>query len=191
MKLSGLDLSLTSTGVATWYSPGRILTETVQPKVTPDQPHYHHVRLARLMTEVGGLCRDSDLVAIEGPSYGSPNRQHELGGLWWLVAHGLYRRGIPYAIITPQQRAKYITGKANSGKVAVAVAAARRFPDVDIDGDDEADALVLVAMLADYLGLPEIPKVPEAQRAVLDRIDWPEAFIECREALHAQAATVR
>lgn len=183
MKLTGLDLSLTSTGLATWYHPnGRVITQTVQPKVTPGQPCYHHVRLDYLMQVIGGLCRESDFAVIEGPSYGSPNRQHELGGLWWLVAHGLYRRGIPYAIITPQQRAKYITGKANSGKVAVAIAAARRFPDVEIDGDDEADALVLVAMLADYLGLFS-PGLPAEQRAVLDKIAWPEEFEDAKAAI--------
>ena len=186
MRVTGLDLSLTSTGVAHWNSVGVLVTEAVQPKLTPG-PDHDHRRLDCLLHEVGQQTKHTDFAAIEGPSFGSPNKQHAMGGLWWLVAHGLWRRRIPYVVITPHQRAKYITGKASAGKVEVALAAAKRYPGADFSTDDEADALVLAVMAADYLGLPFVAPVPKAQREVLDHVQWPLEFQDVREVRSAQA----
>ena len=191
MRVTGLDLSLTSTGVAHWTVAGgmtALVTAVVQPQ-SATGPGSDHVRLNCLLHEVGQHARSSDFVVLEGPSYGSPQKQHAMGGLWWAVAQGLWRRGTPYAVVTPHQRAKYITGKGTSGKVAVALAVSRRYPLAALEGDDEADALVLAVMGADYLGLPGVVPLPKAQREVLARIDWPPLpFEEDRSAEAGKAA---
>ena len=46
------------------------------------------------------------------------------------------------------------------------IAVTRRYPDVILGSNDEADALVLAAMTADYYGCP-IATVPAAHRAAL------------------------
>lgn len=172
MKITGLDLSLTSTGVASIYwgmAMGQVSTARIIP---PAKLGTGHERLQFLLEQIAAAAHGANYVVLEGPSYGSPNAQHKMGGLWWLVAHGLYRRGQPYAIVTPQQRAKYITGKGNAGKDEVLLAAARRYPQVQLAGNDDADALVLAAMCADHLHNP-LAVMPEAQRAVLAKVSWP------------------
>jgi hypothetical protein len=68
---------------------------------------------------------------------------------------------------------KYATGKGGAKKEQVALEAVRRFPDVKIADNDQADALWMAAMGCDWLGWP-IVTVPLANRAVLESIrTWP------------------
>ena len=55
------------------------------------------------------------------------------------------------------------------------LAVARRWPHVEIVGNDTADALALAAMGADHLGQP-IAAMPATHRAALDKVDWPEVW---------------
>jgi crossover junction endodeoxyribonuclease RuvC len=169
-RIIGLDLSLTSTGIATAESGGAFVRR-VQPKGKTG-----HDRLEYLRHQVMMDAFPADLVVIEGPSYASAARSkyaHEAAGLWWLVAHSLWADRRRVAIVPPASRAKYATGKGNAAKDAVLLAAARRYPHVDIDGNDQADALILAAMGADHLGHPLAP-VPATHRAALAAVDWPD-----------------
>lgn len=163
----GLDLSLTATGVASsvgWTEAVRI-------------PGRGHNRLDAIRAAV--LCLvpvNVDLVVVEGPSYGNQGQQrqsghHERAGLWWLVTHTLWKRGIDYAVASPAARAKYATGKGNAGKADVVREVTRRF-DWFAGGEDEADALVLAAMGADWLGHP-IAAMPATHRTALANVQWP------------------
>lgn len=49
----------------------------------------------------------------------------------------------------------------------------RRYPQVDITGNDIADALVLAAMAARRLGFPIEEALHQANLAALDKINWP------------------
>lgn len=159
----GLDLSLTSTGYAGPGGTGRIRSAV-----------NGHPRLAFLLDRIGEITAPAELVVVEGPSYGSKGATyHQLAGLWWLVAHDLWTAGLPYAVVSPQARAKYATGRGNANKDAVLLAVERRFPWAAVSGNDQADALVLMAMGLDRLGHP-LADLPAVNRTALDKVAWPE-----------------
>jgi Holliday junction resolvasome RuvABC endonuclease subunit len=169
----GLDLSLTATGVAS----SRGWTEVLHPPAKARG----HVRLDwirdQVLEHVGSVYEH--LVVIEGPSYGNQGaaRQsghHERAGLWWLITYAMWKRGIDYAVASPASRAKYATGKGNAAKADVVREVTRRF-DWFTGGEDEADALVLAAMGADWLGHP-IAVMPATHRKALDAVRWPEGL---------------
>jgi crossover junction endodeoxyribonuclease RuvC len=168
----GLDLSLTGTGVAS----SRGWTHVIH----PGPKMRGHIRMQHIRdTVLEHLPADVALVVVEGPSYGNQGsgRQsghHERAGLWWLVTHALWKRGIDYAVASPAARAKYATGRGNAGKDVVVREVTRRFAWF-AGGEDEADALVLAAMGVDWLGCPMAP-MPQTHRAALDAVHWPDAL---------------
>ena len=169
-RITGLDLSLTSTGIATIHGTS-VRLDRIQPGRRDGHPRVDWIR-----AEIWGRIPDTTLAVIEGPSYGSDTgKQHERAGLWWIVTRMLWRAHIPYAVAAPSQVKKYATGTGGgpkSGKDQVLAAAIRRYPSVPVDGNDVADALILAAMGADHLGSPLAP-VPQLNRTVLAAIHWP------------------
>lgn len=169
MKIVGLDLSLTSTGVAVVSDCG-YTTNTLKPTTTG------HQRLRWLQQQISERTLTATLVVIEGPSYGSTAGQkghHERAGLWWMVTHELWAWSIPTAIAPPAAVKRYATGKGNAGKDEVLAAVIRRFADFEGSSNDAADALVLAALGADHHGMP-IVDMPQAHRAALGAVAWPE-----------------
>jgi crossover junction endodeoxyribonuclease RuvC len=160
MKAVGLDLSLTSTGVAV-ATPNGAITDRITSKPVPNATH-------------------ADLVIIEGPSYGSTTpHQHDRAGLWWLVVADLRNLAYQVVEVPPSTRMRYATGRGNANKDDVLSAVIRRYPHVDVNGNDEADALILAAMGARHLGLPLEGKVlagpilPLTHLAAMDAVHWP------------------
>lgn len=172
-QILGLDLSLTSSGVAL-IGDGLLSAWAYKPKGTGLS------RLRQARAEFVYWAREAELVLIEGPSYGSQGggRQsghHERAGLWWLVYEALDKREIPVAVVPPATLKRYATGKGNASKDAMLVAAAKRFPNWE-GGNDEADAAWLAAMGADRLGIPFV-SMPAANREALNAVTWPEHSI--------------
>lgn len=168
-KVLGLDLSLTSTGVAWPPADTRLIGRAIEARGVG--------RLQWLRAQIREKTweRGSDLVVVEGPSYGSQGGQrghHERAGLFWLVVVDLHVDGIPYAIVPPASLKKYATGRGNAGKDDVMREVARRFPWFN-GNNDAADALVLAAMGCDHLGQPWAP-MPQHHREALSKVDWPE-----------------
>lgn len=168
----GLDLSLTSTGIA-----GEGWTDHIRTRLRGDE------RLAQLRHETATFIRHADLVVLEGPSYGhgAMAGHEDLAGLRALVRLYCHGHGIPYAVIPPSSLKLYVTGRGNSGKGEVRTAIAERYG-IHTEGParyDEADAYALVAAAHDWLGHPLAP-VPDRQRAALDGCQWPD-----REAVPA------
>lgn len=171
LRIIGLDLSLSATGIAeiqfgearTWHL-----------KVAGAG----HERMATLLDRIWLAVAGADVVAVEGPSYGSGTNgrqsgHHERAGLWWLVTHTLLRRqAIPFAVVAPASLKRWGTGKGNASKDAVLIAAIRRFPGVDVTDNNEADALFLAAAAADWYGCPLVT-MPTVQRAALEAVEWP------------------
>lgn len=167
--VTGLDLSLTSTGVA------RVLHSGAWAGRIRPGSRTGYGRLRFLAAEALNLARGTDLAVIEGPSYGSAAGQrghHECAGLWWHITYRLWAHGVPFAVVPPACLKQYATGRGNAGKDQVLSAVIRRYPQVELDGNDQADALVLAAMGADHLGRPLTP-VPQAHRAALAKVTWP------------------
>ena len=165
LKVLGLDLSLTCTGVA-----GRGWTDTIKPHAKMrGEDRLLFIRQQIVTTWVPGAA----LVAVEGPSYGSTGRgQHERAGLWWMVACALRTHGVPVAVVPPSSLKKYATGRGVGDKDDVMREVTRRFPWF-AGKNDEADALVLAAMAADHLGQP-MADMPKTHRVALDAVQWPD-----------------
>lgn len=165
----GLDLSLTSTGIARIVGT-HVSVDRIRPKNTG------HERLQTVVDIVSSVTGSADLVVIEGPSYGSASSSqrghHERAGLWWLITHDLWAADRRVAVVPPTQLKTYATGKGNAGKDDVLTAVVRRFPDVAVRGNDDADALVLAAMGADHLGQPLVT-MPAEHRKALAKVEWP------------------
>lgn len=178
MIIAGLDLSLTSTGVAVLHADQELGNTITLHRLQP-RKRTGHERLDWILSAVGKLVDEADVVAVEGPSYGSTGgSQHERGGLWWLVTHVLlWSCQTPYVTITPSQLKKYATGAGNAGKDTVLAATVRRYQDVSIDGNDTADALVLVAMTAGHYGFP-LRQMPKLNESALTTVAWPDLGVQ-------------
>lgn len=174
----GLDLSLTSTGWARLddggVEVGRIKSKGAQGASLADRAG----RLAEIADQVMEVVTDScawnaDLVLVEAPAQNqTTGHHHDRSGLWWLVVGLVMDLGRPVVEVSPTSLKKYATGKGNAGKDQVLAAVVRRYADVDVAGNDEADALVLAAMGARHMGCP-IDDMPALNLTAMGGVRWP------------------
>jgi len=176
MRIVGLDLSLTATGIAVLDDRDGIRVSAVGSKGAKDATIAQ--RVARLddleRAIINRLGNDVDLVVIEAPSFGQMRQsgEHLRAGLWWRLVSLIENTIAPVAEVPPATLKKYATGKGNATKDAVLLATARRFPTVDVTTNDEADALWLCAAGAQVFNQP-IVDVPLVHLEALDKVVWP------------------
>lgn len=165
----GLDLSLTSTGVA-----GDGWSRAIRTKTRGDH------RLNHLVTQVASFIRVADLVVMEGPSYGhAALAGHEdMAGLRCMVRQYCFRHHIPYAVIPPSSLKLYGTGngRATKGEIRSAVADRYGHHTEGAARYDEADAYVAMAAGMDWLGY-RLAAVPERAATALAKVAWPEQIL--------------
>jgi len=176
-RIAGIDISLTSTGLAviTRRTDGTTLatttTITSRGRRADGLPE-RATRIAELTTAIDHAAGPCVLAVIEGPAHGatggSPLDRHHL---WWSVIDHLLARGVPVAVCAPATRARFATGNGRADKAAVSAAATRLWPELVIGNADEADALVLVHAGAVALGW-SVPTL-ERHRESLAAIRWP------------------
>ncbi|MER5559655.1 hypothetical protein ABT071_13720 [Streptomyces sp. NPDC002506] len=162
----GLDLSLTSTGVA-----GEGWTDHIRTKTRGDY------RLNYLAGHISSFIRRADFVVMEGPSFGhgALAGHEEMAGLRVLVRQYCYRHHIPYAVIPPSSLKLYAAGYGKAAKGEVRSAIADRYG-IHTEGAaryDEADAYAALAAGLHWLGYP-LALVPERNAKALDGCAWPE-----------------
>lgn len=169
MSVVGLDLSLTSTGVATNRG-----TVALRPKKLKGYPRLRWLRdgvLANLD------AHKPSLVVVEGPSYGSSGSSfHQLAGWWWICTEAVVSAGYPLAVASPSSLKRFalgVGGGPKAGKDFMVAAAVRRF-DWFEGGNDEADALWACAIGYEHLGRP-IVNVPKTHLVALEGVEWPQA----------------
>lgn len=131
-------------------------------------------RLTHITADVLAYALPCDLVVIEGPSIGSGGigSAWDRAGLWWRIIARLVAHDIPIAIAPPATRAKWITGRGDADKAAVHQAITQLWhPHGQPGNHDEADALVVASMGAQWLGL-----LPHAgpDPAALAGAAWPD-----------------
>lgn len=180
MRVVGIDPSLTSTGVACIELADdgalNVAVNRVQSAghraATLDE---RMVRLNNLVHRIGwDTNRRPDLVVIEGPAFSRNNAgTWDRAGLWWLVVRHMFEAELEVVVVPPNVRAKYATGKGTAGKDEVLAAVVRRYPGVEVRGNDEADALVLAAMGARHLGHSIEESLPASHQSVMDKVEWP------------------
>jgi Holliday junction resolvasome RuvABC endonuclease subunit len=180
VSIYGIDPSLTSTGIAlidgdkirvgTVHSSGRrgdtIAQRGKRIKVIAEDVHRHGFPVI-----MGADHQPVELVVIEGPSHGSVGgSMWDRAGLWWSIVQRLPAARL--AVVPPQTRAKWVTGKGNADKAAVANIVGKLCPDVDVPNSDIADALALALMGAHALGLrPDLDRVYRTD--ALLKVQWP------------------
>lgn len=161
VKATGVDLSMTATGI-TWPDvDGGPHTEVIKPRTEGDQ------RLAEIAHRVTGQAYGSDLVLIEG----FLNKSFS-AGITGMV-HGAVRAaligdGLRYATISPMSLKKFATGRGNATKIDMAVAAFKR-AGLEFKDDNACDSWWLWAAAMDHLGAPVVD-LPKVQRDALTKI---------------------
>lgn len=184
----GLDLSLTGSGVALLAlasspSATRGVVETVESaperkRKKGDPPPTLLERRARLrgcLDRLRVLAGRPTLAVLEQPAYAAAGGStHDRAGLWWQIVEGLLAAEVPVVEVTPQQVKIYATGTAKSDKDAVLAAVVRRYPTIEVTNNNEADALVLAAMGARWLGCPVEASLPQTHLRAMDTVRWPE-----------------
>lgn len=164
----GIDPSLTSTGLCgvdvTPEGAQHVSCRTVTSKPPPEKTYRAASdRIDGIVTHIRVAARGAHLVVIEGPSFASKFGQTHTRDWLWGRIYDMCARELdkPVLVVSPTQRMKYATGRGNAQKDAVLAAAIKRWPDVDITGNDTADALILAAIGCRSLSLP-IDEVPQS-----------------------------
>lgn len=179
----GVDLSLTSTGLARILTRDALGAEVTVRRVLSKPPPADKVtlatrstRLRRIAADVFTACAGADLVVVEGPTYASDSgAAHDRAGLWWLVLARLTAQGFNVVEVSPTTVKTYALGRGGgpeTGKDAMIAAVVRRYPTVPVSGNDEADALVLAAMGARFTGHPIEDTLPQTHLRAMTAVKW-------------------
>lgn len=180
MRIIGIDSSLTGTGVAVLRTLPGVACEvhTVTAKVSTKAPSPEYAELERMHAitrQVGALDPGGTALAVlEGPSLASRNgKAHERAGLWWMLyAQAVNEWCVPVLVVRPTIRAKYATGSGNASKDHVMLAASRRYPDILMSNNNEADAVLLAAIGARLLGYP-VEQLPATHMQAMRSLSLP------------------
>ena len=165
MKLMGLDLSLTSTGMSM-----NGVTSVIRSKARGAE------RLSEVTKSVLHECLENeiDCVVIEGYSFASRSGQaFSIGELGGCIRMTLFECNIPIVEIPPTCRAKFATGRGNAskGEVISAISAKTGIIFSGASGNDECDAWVLEQMAITKVGLSAYQWTKE-QLSSFEKIDW-------------------
>lgn len=171
-RVTAIDLSLASTGVAVHYPDGAITTDTIATKgKRGDTLADRRARLRAITARLRDFNVTCSLVVIEGPAGAAPGGSTwDRAGLWWAVVDQFMGYN-PVGVVVPTTRAKWATGNGRADKAAVAVAMSKRAPEVELANSDEADAMALAWMGAQWLGWR--PVANRVEQACLDVARWP------------------
>ena len=175
MRVIGLDLSLTSTGVCKANAVQGTMSHII--RTTNRLSRYE--RLAKIRDSVLDTVGDAGLVVVEElPSHGPNNATIvRLGELHGVIGTALHEWSVPVARVAVSSLKKYATGKGNAKKTDLRMAALKRFG-IEFDSDDECDAFFLAMMGLESFGIPvlglEGKALPQANRDALEKVEWPQ-----------------
>lgn len=172
MTVLGIDPSLTAT--ATCYIPDGAapLIQISRTKPTGTASADKLARMHRQVAFATDHLTDADIVLIEAPSFSSKgSATRDLAGLWWLIVAELLRFPTPVGVVPPSVLKKWVTGSGNADKFRVGQHIAKRWPEVELRTDDEADALGLASMGLHHLDV--LPwSAPAFQVEALAKVEW-------------------
>lgn len=161
IKVVGLDLSITGTGLAHTVE-GAVCTHLIK-----TNPKHRDGRLAQIQSTIRELATGAELALIEAPTPRSPTSvvSGMVQGAARLV---LLELGIPYGTMMPASLKKLATGKGTGDKVPMAIAALKRagleFPD-----DNQCDSFWLWVAANYKVGQP-MYDLPALNRESLTKI---------------------
>lgn len=117
-------------------------------------------RIRDIAESLSGEVQSLRAAAIEEPAYGAPGGSTwDRAGLWWKLVHKVLAHDVPLIQVNTKHVQRFAVGHAHSkknpvDKADVAMAAAKMWPDVDIRGNNAADALVIASIVAAVADLP-------------------------------------
>jgi Holliday junction resolvasome RuvABC endonuclease subunit len=181
-RVLGLDPSLTGTGMAALhYHNGRwvgITASRGRPGKRGESLEVRDRRQQEILEHLYGANLDGlDVAGVESPAFGAPGGSTwDRAGLWWRLVHSLIHHRVPVVQVTSGQRQKFAVGRAHSAKnpvdkADVAMAAAKMWPDIEIRGNNAADALVIASIAAVTLDLPVPFPMHGYRREVVETIE--------------------
>ena len=171
-KVLGVDPSLTATATC-WIDD--YLSPDIQMSRTKSTGQDALAKLNRMQQQaefaITWACQ-ADVILVEAPSLASVGRAtRDLAGMWWLMFAELVSSGTPVGVVPPSVLKKWVTGAGNADKFRVGQHIAKRWPDVELRGDDQSDALGLASMGLHHLG--GLPWTPTAfQVEALGKVEW-------------------
>lgn len=169
----GIDWSLRATGLAVLCDDGTTDVATIRPPADDGTILSIADRITYIADKVEAWAdlAHGDTVVLEGVLHHAPSKHRSkmLGG-WWMTAARVARavNGSVY-VVQPSNRAMYATGSGKAAKNDVLAAVRATYPQFAATNDDEADAVVLVAMGARALGRP-IDNPPPTHLAAMRKI---------------------
>ncbi|MEC5149189.1 hypothetical protein [Cryobacterium sp. GrIS_2_6] len=174
-RVIGIDLSMTSTGIAV-IANGVIATHTITSKPDAGTLRSFLARSEKIAEQIDKavIFDRTDLVVIEGMAFGAKSSSlDKIHAHWWLVVKYIseFVDQEP-VVITSGQRCKYATGKGNAPKDKVLAAVIKRYAQVDVKGNDEADAVIFAAMGARHLWMPVEESLPLLNLEAMDAVRW-------------------
>jgi crossover junction endodeoxyribonuclease RuvC len=161
----GLDLSLTSTGMA-------IVGEefTIQ---TKEKGMERIDYIADIVLAESSQFSDPYFI-IEGYAFAKKgSHAHAQGELGGVIRHAIWKLGWPYVDVPPTVRAKFATGKGNASKSEVVSAVSAKTGKV-FEGrgaDDMADAWILREMGLVYFGEGQF-EWPAKNMEAMEKVEW-------------------
>lgn len=184
MHVVGLDLSLTSTGMAEVSCPTPSAAATVSGFgcVKTKANQRKEQRLSQIVDHVMIFAGGADLVVVEDGALRSigPGRE-ELAALRYMVRVELWSTGVPFALVRPTTLKLYTTGRGNASKDEMVSAVDERHGTSYASMSkahgryDLADATALAAMGVHWLAR-RLPKgyatVPHLES--LTTVRWPD-----------------
>lgn len=175
MRIIGIDPSLTSTAVCVVDSSlPHPLIEVSRTKPTGQASASKLDRMNRQVEFAAEHASSCDLVVVEAPSFSSKgSATRDLAGLWWLMFSDLLHCLSPVGVVAPSVLKKWVTGAGNADKFRVGQHIAKRWPDLELRSDDQADALGLASMGMHHARV--LPWTPTAfQVDTLGKVEWNE-----------------
>ncbi|PZE89969.1 hypothetical protein [Curtobacterium sp. MCBD17_008] len=168
----GLDLSLTSTGIAV-IREGQVALERIDAPASDDALQSWQ-RIESTAQRTLRQVPAGALVVLEGPSWGSrfgkPDERHAQR---WMVRGPLLACGHEVVVVSPRTRAKYAADDGNAKKRVVLATMRARHPGLTIRDHNVADALALAAMGARSLGSPIDGEPSKQQTEAMGAVSWP------------------
>lgn len=161
IKVVGLDLSMTATGLA--HTAGDLACwHLIRPKSVKDR------RLGEIKAQVRSYSTRANFVLVEMLP---PNMKGAgiTGMVQGVIRDMLIEAGIPYGDIGPSSLKKYATGRGGASKTEMSLAAMKR-GGVELAENNLCDAWWLWAMANDYLDQP-VFQLPKVQRDELGKIE--------------------
>lgn len=142
----GIDLSLTSTGIAFGLQPQyhtvRAITSKAAGKCPVARTHRHRMLVCEILNEIGDEIPEA--IIIEGYSHGSMGcATTDLAELRGILVSNLITRFSPHYVpiyeVAPSTLKKFVIGKGTGGKDLIRLNAFKRWK-VEFETDDEVDA---------------------------------------------------